>query len=143
MDSKRYYSVECKCGHTGSKMYYIPIAFAVEARNAKEAAAISRWIPRVKHHHKDCIISVTEIDYIEYLMLRDKNNDDPYLKCGSIQEQKMIDLEDRKVYDPHYSDRDDHYYEKEYQRHPNFVGKTMIRNPKKYMKNYCYEEAWA
>jgi len=143
MNNKRYFSVLCKCGHTGSRMYYIPIAFAIEAENGKEAAAKSRWLPRVKHHHKDCILSVKELSYTEYLMLRDENKSDPYLKCGCIQEQKCLDMDDRMVLDPHYSEKDAHYYEKEYQRHPNFIGKTMIRNPKKYMKNYCCEEGWA
>ena len=143
MDSKRYYSVECKCGHTGSRMYYVPIAFAVAAENGKEAAAKSRWFPRVKHHHKDCILDVKELDYVEYLMLLDENNNDPYLKCGSIQEQKYLNIEERLVLDPHYYSTDESEHDLEEQKHPNFIGKTKIRNPKKYLNKYYYREAWA
>ncbi len=143
MNSKKYFSVECKCGHTGSRMYYIPIRFAIIAENAKEAAALARWVPRAKHHHKDCILSVDEISEDEYYMLRLDNKKDPFLNCHSIQEQRGIDIEDRKVVDPHYQEYKNADYEEEFQKHPNFIGKMMIRNPKRYMKNYYCEEAWA
>ena len=143
MDSKRYFSVECKCGHTGSRMYYIPIKFAIIASNAREAAKLGRWKSRVKHHHKDCVLGVDELSEEEYYMLLLDNKRDPFLNCQSIQEQKCFDFEDRKVYDPHYFSENNWKHKEDYQKHPNYIGKTLIRNPKKYMKNYYYEEAWA
>ena len=72
MNSKRYFSVECKCGHAG-KMYYIPIKFAIEADNGREAAEKGRWIPRVKHHQKYCILNVEELTEEEYYLLLSEN----------------------------------------------------------------------
>lgn len=143
MSSKRYFSVECKCGHAGSRMYYIPIKFAIVAENGKEAAAKGRWNPRAKHHHKDCVLRVTEISELEYYQLLSENRNDPYLSCCSIQEQRILDLEERKVLDPHYFDFDEREHKDHYQKHPTFAGKTMIRNPRRYIRNYSYEEVWA
>lgn len=140
---KRYYEVECKCGHTGSRMYYIPIKFPVIAYNAKEAAAKARQFPRCKHHHKDCILNLKEIAYEEYIDLVKSNRNDPYLKCGSIQEQRQFDIFDRFVEDPHYYLYEDES-ESEEQRHQLFIGKNKIRNPKKFIRNnYIYEEAFS
>lgn len=133
MDEKRYFSVECKCGHTGSRAYYIPIKFAVIAENAKEAAKIGRWMPRSKHHHKDCVLSVLELSYEEYIELCDSNDNDPYLKCHSIQEQRMFDLSDRFVLDECYLNDET---EREPQLHQTFFGKQKIKNPKRFIKNY-------
>ena len=89
---KKYYSVTCKCGHVGAGRFYIPIEFGVVASSKKEAAEKGRWIPRCKHHHKDCILGVKEITRIEFLELNERNREDPYLKSHSIQEQRKYDL---------------------------------------------------
>lgn len=103
-DTYRYYKIICKCGHLGRKKY-IPIAFPVKAFSGKQAAAIARNIPRVKHQHKDAILSVKEISFQEYNDLIIINNNDPYLKCSSRKEQrKTCDLSSRWVADPHYVD---------------------------------------
>ena len=107
VETKKYYAVECKCGHTGSKKTYIPIKFAVVASSGKEAAEKGRWIPRCKHHHKDCILGVEEISKEEYLLLLNQNSKDSYLHCTSIQEQSHYDLEDRFVKESRYQDDDD------------------------------------
>ena len=39
---------------------------------------------------KDAISSASEITEDEYLVLRDKNDKNAYLKCTSIQEQRML-----------------------------------------------------
>lgn len=141
-EETKYYAVECKCGHTGSRMYYIPITFAVAASDAKEAAKKARSIPRCKHHHKDCILDVEEIGFDKYVELRMKNDDDPYLKCHSIQEQNKYDLKDRFVIDPHYFESIV-VQEEDEQIHQNYFGKTKIRNPKRFIRNYCLEEAYS
>ena len=84
----RYYEVTAKCGHVG-KGYYIPIGFAVRAETASEAAMVTRTMPRVKHDHKDAILSVREGDIFEYDHLRQGNRCDPYLQCRSRREQMM------------------------------------------------------
>lgn len=86
---KKYYAVETKCGHVGRGKYTI-ITFAISAENGKEAAKIGRWMPRVKHHHKFCILSVKEITYDEYLVLFEENKNNPYLQCESIQDQNAM-----------------------------------------------------
>lgn len=141
MNSKRYFSVECKCGHAG-KMYYIPIKFAIEANNGKEAAEKGRWIPRVKHHQKYCILSVKELTEEEYYLLLSENRNDPFLNCHSDEDQISIDLEGRKVREPWFYKGCEKIYE-EKNRKALFNGKTLIRNPRKYMRNYCDEEAWS
>ena len=85
----RYFKVTCKCGHVG-RGYFIRIDFPVMAGSGKEAAAIAREIPRVKHHHKDAILACTEITPDEFEALREKNKYDPYLRCENPQEQSMI-----------------------------------------------------
>ena len=141
MNSKRYFSVECKCGHAG-KMYYIPIKFAIEADNGREAAEKGRWIPRVKHHQKYCILDVEELTEEEYYLLLSENRNDPFLNCHSDEDQMCIDLEDRKMREPWFYNGYKKAYE-EKDRKALFNGKTLIRNPKKYMRNYRDEEAWA
>lgn len=101
METKYYYEVIAKCGHVGRK-HYIPIKFAVFAGNGKEAAKIVRQFPRVKRDHKDAILNVNKIDYERFLEIIKMNNEDPYLKCHSRHEQKLINnLVDRLEVDLH------------------------------------------
>ena len=88
-ENKKYYKVVCMCGHVGRKKY-VPIAFAVEAVDGKEAAKLARKIPRVKHDRKDAIIQCVEISKAQYKELRKINNEDPYLNCSNIQSQRKI-----------------------------------------------------
>ena len=102
--NNKYYKVVCKCGHVGRK-FYIPIAFAVKAENGREAAYKARYIPRVKHQHKDAVLEVNELSYDEYLSLKQYNDNDPYLRCASKQEQsKECDLDNRIISDDHFID---------------------------------------
>jgi len=84
---KRYYIVTAKCGHVG-KNRCIEIDFAVRAKNSKEAARFTRTFPRVKHHHKDAIREVRQVSYQEYHEQYARNEKDPYLRSGNIQEQR-------------------------------------------------------
>ena len=61
----RYFTVTAKCGHVGRDCY-IPITFAVKANSAKEAASVTRFLPRVKHHHKYAILYEKEVDFSAY-----------------------------------------------------------------------------
>lgn len=95
----KYFIVTAKCGHVG-KMNCIWIDFPVSAENKKEAAAKVRDFPRVKHHHKDYVKSVTEVSGEEYQEQKKRNDADPYLHCCNVQEQRLIiDFVDRIVDD--------------------------------------------
>jgi hypothetical protein len=128
----RYFAVKTKCGHVG-KAYYIPIDFAIRANDAKEAAEFARHIKRAKHDHKDCVLGVKEINYQQYLELREKNSKDPYLNCKNKQEQNMLDLSDRLVPDPHYKKEVERKGKCQNQNRT-YYKKEEIRNPHKYYK---------
>ena len=101
MEAKNYYEVIAKCGHVGKK-HYVPVKFAVIAEDGKEAAKMVRQFPRVKHDHKDAILNVNKIDYERYQEIVEMNNNDPYLKCHSRQEQnRIINLSERLEDDLH------------------------------------------
>ena len=93
-----YYMVTAKCGHVGVKKY-ININFAVIANTAKEAAQKILNRSKVKKHLKNAISSVNEINYADYLKLREKMNNDSYLKAHSSREY------DLSKYDIHELDR--------------------------------------
>ena len=86
---KKYYVVKAKCGHVGIS-YYIPIEFSIKASSKTEAAKKARELPRVKHHHKDAILSVKEVSYEEFVSVYNTNHNDPYLLCKNIQEQNKV-----------------------------------------------------
>ena len=135
----KLYEVKAKCGHVGRKFYALK-TFAVKAENGREAARITRQIPRVKHHHKDAIKEVREIDEIRFAEIIILNEYDPYFFCECVQDQ-------RSYTDPDiYPEERYEFKEKTEVRYKAvFNGKTMIKKPKRYIKNYelDFEEAWA
>ena len=102
MDNKKYFAVTTKCGHVGRK-YYLPVTFPGVAKSSKEAARLGRYIPRVKHAHKDAILDVREISYEEYLILENENDNNMYLKCENKQQQKRwcLNIKDLVLEDEH------------------------------------------
>lgn len=86
---RNYFEVEAKCGHVGIKNC-VWIKFAIWSENGKQAAEKARNLPRVKHHHKDAIRNVRRISFEEYIILKAKNDADPFLHCKNIQEQRNI-----------------------------------------------------
>lgn len=84
----RFYKVEAKCGHVG-KNWYFPAAFYITAENGREAAKEARVMPRVKHDHKDAILSVSEIDVDSYILGKESSMSNPYWLCKNIQEQRI------------------------------------------------------
>lgn len=107
-----YFIVKARCGHVGRDKY-IPIHFPIWANTAKDAAAIARNIPRVKHDHKDAVMSVKQVNWIAFEVQKVLNEFDPYLKVGSKYEQNAImdliadriEYEDREqVFVPHKRD---------------------------------------
>ena len=83
------YEVCAKCGHVG-RYNYVDKTFAVIASSGKEAAAIVRDYPRVKHNHKDAIRYVEPIDSTRYAEIIAANAQDPYFFCHSVQEQRRM-----------------------------------------------------
>ena len=101
--ANKYFKVTCKCGHVGVK-HFIRVSFPIIATCGKDAVAIARYIPRVKHDHKDAILDCREISYDEYVNLQYVNDNDPYLRCECKQEQEMItDFSSRLELEPKYS----------------------------------------
>ena len=128
------YEVCAKCGHVG-RHYYVEKIFAVKAESAKKAAEVVRWFPRVKHHQKDAIRYVTEIDADRYGEIVRLNQNDPYFICQNIQEQRMY------IEENIFSEKTLNYegsYESEDKR-DFYLGKMKIRNPKRYI-NYHGED---
>ncbi len=101
------YAVKCKCGHVG-RHRYMPIEFAIIADNKKDAAMTARKIPRVKHDHKDAILSVRQIPISEYEAIIEKNKSNPYLKIGSKHEQNSIKdyINEHSLPEPNYQRHD-------------------------------------
>lgn len=90
ISTDRYcYIVEAVCGHVGRE-YAVIRSFAIRACSSKEAAAICRDLPRVKHHFKYAIRSVRKVSYEEFLAQWLRNAFDPYLNSSNIQEQNSV-----------------------------------------------------
>lgn len=88
MKNKKYFIVTAKCGHVGRNKY-IEKNLTIIASSGKEAAKIGRNYPRVKHHWKDAIVDVVEVNEEEYWKFRVENYYDPYFSVRTIQEQKQ------------------------------------------------------
>ena len=95
--SVKFFEVQTKCGHVGGRSKYIIKSHYIVAESRKEAALKARYLPRVKHDHKDAILSSIEITKDEYLEGKYKNSQDPYFKCTSYQEQKTFLSEDSEL----------------------------------------------
>lgn len=85
----RFYAVTAKCGHVGRHQYYEG-TFYERANDAKEAAAIVRNRPRVKHDHKDAILWVEEISYDEFKAGQESFKKNPYHRCESKWQQRIV-----------------------------------------------------
>jgi len=103
---QNYYCVTAKCGHVGRKNY-IPIAFAVMSTSAKDASRAVRQYPRVKHHHRQAILSCKQISYNTYQKLLQINRSDPYLMCKNHQDQtKIVDIHERIIVEREHDEED-------------------------------------
>lgn len=85
----QFYIVDAVCGHVGRENAVIK-SFAIIAGNPKEAAAVCRNMPRVKHHFKFAIQNVRKVSLEQYVIQRTWNSFDPYLTATNIQEQILI-----------------------------------------------------
>lgn len=133
------YEVCAKCGHVG-RDNYIDKVFAIRAKDGKEAAAIVRQKPRVKHHHKDAIRYVKKIDADRYREILAMLAEDPYMYCHSIQEQRarceMEVFREEQNMRLRKSEKEDKAVKSKYYR------KMKLRHPKKYINNYISIEEY-
>ena len=95
--SVNFFEVQTKCGHVGGRSKYIIKSHYIVAESRKEAALKARYLPRVKHDHKDAILSVVEITAEEYAIGKYNNSLDPYFTCTSQQEQRLFLSEDSEL----------------------------------------------
>ena len=141
---KKYFSVKTKCGHVG-KFRCVWIDFAVVAENAKEAAEKVKKYSRVKRHQKSCIESVAQIDFENFMILKAKNDADPYLHCKSIQEQRAVEgFEERIELDEYNIAR----FSKKTTKKESLEfrvkrAKVKEKSQKRALREYFYEEAMA
>lgn len=84
-----YYKVRAKCGHVGRNRY-VEKNFYVTASSGKEAAFKVRYLPRVKHHHKDAILNVKQISHNEFCEGVEISRDDCYFKATNSTEQRLF-----------------------------------------------------
>ncbi|MCH5155223.1 MAG: hypothetical protein J1F69_01315 [Clostridiales bacterium] len=84
---KNFYEVQAKCGHVGRGRFFRG-TFYVRAYTGREAAAIVRRLPRVKHDHKDAIFSVRRIDKEKYDAGRIERRQNMFYSCVNIQQQR-------------------------------------------------------
>jgi len=131
----RLYQVSAKCGHVGRSNYVIK-DFPVRAQDGREAAKLVRNFPRVKHHQKDAILDVVEISAEEFEGLRERNSNDPYFQCTNVQEQRMYE----EIVYPEFQEEKP---ERRISAKNVYLGKELLRNPRKYMRNFYYTERYA
>jgi hypothetical protein len=87
--SPNLFIVVLKGGHVG-RSYYMPMYIPVKANSKKEASDKVRWIPRVKKDHKDVVKGIYNVSVEEFYNQVKLNNEDPYFKATSKQEQNMF-----------------------------------------------------
>ena len=85
----KYFEVLAKCGHVGRNNFVLK-KFYVECHSKKEAAAIIRNTPRVKHNHKDAIREVKEISLEEFSLGKRAMNQDPYFHVQNSSDQRRL-----------------------------------------------------
>lgn len=102
----KYYICLCRGGHVGIHNY-IPIKLAIIASSAKEASEKAKTKPRVKKNRKGSVIETKEVSYTEFINQYNSNNDNPYFKCHSTQDQRLFcNLDSELVHDEYYDEVD-------------------------------------
>lgn len=129
----KMFEVEAKCGHVGRKYYTLKV-FPVIAESRKQAAAIARNIPRVKHHHKDAIRRVDEISLDRFRELNEINNRDPYFFCKNIQEHRLYVTSCDMFLEDLFEG-----FSQETNKKPIYLGKELLKKPKKFYNRYYNE----
>lgn len=140
MTEIKYFKVVAKCGHVG-RNNYIPIVFAVMAKTRKEASSLVRLMPRVKHHQKDAILECSEVAYEDFIVIKDSNDKDEYLKCKNIQEQNnIVNLKNRVLNESKIIRSNNHKERCEYlQKKYKLMEMLSFESLKNYIKDFNNE----
>ena len=85
----QFFIVDAVCGHVG-RDYGVVKSFAITAADSKDAAAVCRTLPRVKHHFKYAIRNVRKVSLMEYVIQYTRNAFDPYLTSENVQDQNRV-----------------------------------------------------
>lgn len=85
---KGYFVVTAKCGHVGKQFFYKG-TFYIRAFTMSEAAAIARYMPRVKHDHKDAILCAEEISGEAYEAGKEAIKSEAYFQCVSQWQHRL------------------------------------------------------
>ena len=128
-----FWAVQARCGHVGNGCY-IPVSFALIAESAGSAAEQARQLPRVKHDHKQAIISVKPLSFTEYRQLKHENFQDPYLQCSCVQDFRCIPDIENRIECAFRPDAQAHRPEAAADKKQFFDHKAKIRNPRAYMR---------
>ena len=72
------------------RSHFVRVTFPIAAENGKEASKIARYIPRVKHNHKDYILDFSTVDLDTFKNAQLEISNDEYLHCKNKQEQNEI-----------------------------------------------------
>jgi hypothetical protein len=132
-NENKFFIVTAKCGHV-RRANYIPIDFPVASLNGKEAAAIARQLPRVKHDHKDAILFVREVSREEYDRQSFINKNDPFLRITNRREHEvLVPLFENRI----EQEFDTAPYKSARREDSNKIihfGKERIRNPRKWAR---------
>jgi len=125
--------VETRCGHTDAgRGTYVVIPFAIQAENAREAAACARWMPRALHHKKQCVERVVPIDLEGYRSQRAANLDNPYLACRNVQDWRHLGI-DIPIFREDTQD-DTYSYAEQERRKPLTYHKHNIKNVRSFAR---------
>ena len=130
MRNDKNYAVTCKCSHAVEKGRVL-VTFPVKTTSKKRAAEIARWIPRATPYHKDYILDISEMSDKEYSSFISACNGNTYLS-NTMSLDRKIDTIDGK-------NRENKIFrlnarKKPGQKSTSYDGKTVIRNPKKYLR---------
>lgn len=132
----KYYEVSVKCGHVG-KNWYVIKTLAVRAESGKMAAYLARKCPRVKHDHKDAILSVQEVTQEKFFETMKANKEDPFFLCKNIQEQRKRCLDIAVI---HEEGERNYQGKKTSSAKSSFAKGEKLKNPKRYLGRYCVDE---
>ena len=93
-DGNKLFAVIAKCGYSGAG-YFIPIMFAVYAKDINAAIDTTRTFARVSSHKKDAIVDAFEISAMEANFIEAVNAVDPYLNGHAVEDD--IITQNRKI----------------------------------------------
>ncbi len=110
----KFFKATVKFGHVGRNYYYKGNLF-ITAETKKQAAEIAKNSPRVKHDHKDAVLSIEEVNFETYIVESKKNREIKYFSCYNIQQQRNCFYEiENDIFCESWVDTDSRNYTKKH-----------------------------